>query len=418
MANQPTPPTLLIISQVFVPDPAAVGQQIADLAGEMVHRGWNVVVYTSARGYDDPQRRYRRHEFIDGVDVRRLPLSSFGKSSIAIRLLAGALFLAQAIVRALFLPRLELILVSTSPPFAGIGGTLLSWLRATPLVWWVMDLNPDQMVAAGKLSSSSFAVRVFEWMNRMTLSRSRDVIALDLYMKRRLVSKGPYEQKVHVVPPWPHDTILTAPKGASDSFRARHGLGDAFVVMYSGNHAIQHPLETLLNAARRLAERCNLVFVFVGGGAGKEGVDQQVREGAPNIVSLPFQPLDDLGESLAAADVHVVTMGNEVVGIVHPCKVYGALAVGRPILFFGPAESHIGDIMASHDIGVRVDHGDVGGAVAAIEKLSGLSSDTLAAIGKTAVAIVRGAFSQDHSMNKVADILCGPQNTVAEKANS
>lgn len=409
--RQSARPTLLIISQVYVPDPAAVGQQIADLAGEMVHRGWNVVVYTSARGYDDPQRRYQRREVIDGVDVRRLPLSSFGKSSIAIRLIAGALFLAQAVLRALFVPRLRVILVSTSPPFAGIGGTLLSWVRATPLVWWVMDLNPDQMVAAGRLASSSLAVRLFEWMNRLTLSRARDVIVLDEYMKRRIANKGPYERKVHVVPPWPHDTILTAPFACSVSFRQRHGLGDAFVVMYSGNHAIQHPLDTLLEAASRLADRRDVIFVFIGGGAGKQDVDRRVREGAQNILSLPFQPLHDLGESLAAADVHVVAMGNEVVGIVHPCKVYGAMAVGRPILFFGPAESHVGDIMAEHDIGVRVEHGDVDGAIAAIAKLAGLSSDTRNAIGEAALAVVQGSFSQRLSMNKVADILCGQRNS-------
>lgn len=404
--RQPTRPTLLIISQVYVPDPAAVGQQIADVAAEMASRGWDVVVYTSARGYDDPHRRYRPREVINGVDVRRLPLSSFGKSSIAIRLIAGALFLAQAVLRAMFVPRLRLILVSTSPPFAGIGGTVLSWLRATPLVWWVMDLNPDQMVATGRFSSSALPVRVFERMNVLTMSRARDVIVLDEYMKKRILQKGPYERKVHVVPPWPHDAILSAPAASSISFRQRYGLGDSFVVMYSGNHAIQHPLDTLLNATSRLADRRDLMFVFVGAGAGKQEVDRRVKEGTRNILSLPFQPLKELGESLAAADVHVVTMGDDMVGIVHPCKVYGAMAVGRPILFFGPAQSHIGDIMANHDFGVRVQHGDVDGAVAAIVKLAGLPSDTRAAIGKTAMAIAQGSFSQRLSMNKVADILC------------
>ncbi len=410
MDRQPARPTLLIISQVYVPDPAAVGQQIADLAAEMVRRGWNVVVYTAARGYDDPHRRYQRRELIDGVDVRRLPFSSFGKSSIAIRLIAGALFLAQAFLRALFVPRLRLILVSTSPPFAGIAGTLLSWVRATPLVWWVMDLNPDQMVAAGRLASSSLAVRMFEWMNRLTLARARDVIVLDEYMKRRIATKGPYARKVYVVPPWPHDTILTTPTAPAMSFRQRHGLVDAYVVMYSGNHAIQHPLDTLLKAAGRLAERRDLMFVFIGGGAGKQDVDRRVSEGAQNILSLPFQPLHDLGESLAAADLHVVAMGNEVVGIVHPCKVYGAMAVGRPILFFGPAESHVGDIMATHYIGERVEHGDVDGAVAAIAKLATLPSSTRDSIGKTALAVVHGSFSQRLSMKKVADILCAQKD--------
>ena len=35
--------TLLVICQVYEPDPAAVGQQVADVAREMARRGWRVV---------------------------------------------------------------------------------------------------------------------------------------------------------------------------------------------------------------------------------------------------------------------------------------------------------------------------------------------------------------------------------------
>ena len=90
---------LLVICQVYEPDPAAVGQQVADVAREMARRGWRVVVYTSARGYEDPAIRYPRREERDGVTVRRLPLSSFGKRSLAVRLLGQTLFMAQAMFR-------------------------------------------------------------------------------------------------------------------------------------------------------------------------------------------------------------------------------------------------------------------------------------------------------------------------------
>ena len=75
---------LLILSQVYVPDPASVGQHMHDAAAEMVARGWRSVVLTSARGYDDPSRKYPSREVRDGVQIRRLALSSFGKRSILI----------------------------------------------------------------------------------------------------------------------------------------------------------------------------------------------------------------------------------------------------------------------------------------------------------------------------------------------
>jgi hypothetical protein len=99
-------PVFVIVSQVYVPDPAAVGQYVADVAAEMVRRGYRTIVYTSARGYDDPSKAYLARETRDGVEVRRLPFSSFGKSSIAVRLAAQCLFLVQAVVRGLFTPGL------------------------------------------------------------------------------------------------------------------------------------------------------------------------------------------------------------------------------------------------------------------------------------------------------------------------
>ena len=62
---------LLILSQVYVPDPAAVGQHLHDVAKAMAKRGWDVRVVCSSRGYDDPSRRYPKHEIRDGVTIRR-----------------------------------------------------------------------------------------------------------------------------------------------------------------------------------------------------------------------------------------------------------------------------------------------------------------------------------------------------------
>ena len=84
-----------------MPDPASVGQHMHDAAREMARRGYRVVVYASARGYDEPSRRYPRRETLDGVEIRRLPFASFGKGSLRARLLGGISFLAQATLRAL-----------------------------------------------------------------------------------------------------------------------------------------------------------------------------------------------------------------------------------------------------------------------------------------------------------------------------
>ncbi len=86
-----------------------------------------------------------------------------------------------------------------------------------------------------------------------------------------------------------------------------------------------------------------------------------------NVRCLPYQPLNELASSLSAADLHVVVMGNEFVGIVHPCKVYNIMSIGAPTLYIGPTPSHVTDI-ASQQQGrfFLTNHGDVDGVVKAV----------------------------------------------------
>jgi colanic acid biosynthesis glycosyl transferase WcaI len=400
--------TLLVITQVYPPDPAAVGQQLADASEAMVRRGWRVVVYTAGRGYDDPSVKFAARERRAGVEVRRLPLSSFGKSSIAIRLVAQALFMMQAIIRGLFLARLACVLVSTSPPFAGFGGTIVSWIRRVPLVWWAMDINPDQMVTSGRIGERSIVARVFDWMNCRTLARASAVIVLDDYMKQRMLRKARVGDRLHVIPPWPLETHLEAIPPESNPFLWRHGLSGKRVVMYSGNAGYSTPLETLLEATKRVEGIADLRFVFIGGGIVKRQIDQMVaRDCPPNILTLPYQPLDAIRYSLSAGDVHVVSIADEGVGVVHPCKVYGAMALGKPILALAPPRSHAADIVRDHGCGWAVRHGDVDSLTTILRDILDMPRQQLEAMGRAARNAVNTRFSHDLLLGAVCDVVEG-----------
>jgi colanic acid biosynthesis glycosyl transferase WcaI len=386
-------PHLLVITQVYPPDPAAVGQHLADVAEAMVAKGWRVTVLTANRGYDDPSLVYAPRECRRGVEIRRLSLSSFGKSSIAIRLLAQGLFMLQACALALFLPRITTVLASTSPPFAGAGAAIVARIRSARVVWWVMDLNPDQMIASGRITKTSLPARLFDLLNRFTLQTAAAVIVLDRFMRDRLAAKGRPRAPIAVIPPWAPD--VSVKDSDPEAFRAAHGLTNSFLVMYSGNHALQHPLTTILDAARLLENDPTIAFVFIGGGAGKKAIDERIAAGARNIFSLPYQPLSAIGSSLGAADVHVVSMGNEMVGIVHPCKIYGILAAGKPVIYLGPLESHAGDILASHAIGWNVAHGDAAKAAAVIRGAYAASQGDRDVMGRCAAAAASAEYSRD-----------------------
>jgi glycosyltransferase involved in cell wall biosynthesis len=402
--------TILVVSQVFVPDPASVGQHMADVAIELARRfqtgdKYDLRVYASARGYENPTVEYPRRETIGAADVRRFPFASFGKKSMPLRVLGTAVFMIQAFIAAMFTPRLAGIFFSTSPPLIGLPLSIAAAFRRVPTVYWAMDLNPDQLVALGKLKQSDCICRLLEATNRFILKRSALVIALDRFMAKRLAARKIPRLKIFVLPPWPHEnSIADAPTPTENPFRMRHNLNGKFVIMYSGNHSPSNPLTTILNAIVRLKAEPDIKFLFVGGGGAKKQVEEYIRNHElTNAISLPYQPLADLKHSLSAADVHIVSLGEEMIGIIHPCKIYGAMAAARPILFLGPQPSHISDLLDQHEIGLQIRHGDINGAVEAIRRFHGMTTTQLQSMGRTAQTILHQSLSQQLLCTRFCD---------------
>lgn len=377
-----------------------------DAAAELVRRGYRVVVYAASRGYDDPSKKYARREMLDGVTVRRLPLSSFGKKSIKVRLLGQLLFLMQVMLRGPFLRGLDRLLVSTSPPMASIAAVFIRFFRRVPVTFWAMDINPDQIIAMGQARAGSFMPRMFDVLNRAILKRARGVVALDRFMAARLEAKTPIGDRMAVMPPWPHESHLEPVAHSDNPFRQEQGLDDNFVIMYSGNISPAHPIETVLEAARRMQDNARIVFLFIGGGNGKKRIDEFIaKHNLTNVRTLPYQPLEMIKYSLSAADVHLVAMGEEMVGIVHPCKIYGAMTVARPILLLGPRESHAGELLDQFQMGWQVAHGDVDGARRKLEKMADASEAELAEMGNRGRAGIQQQLSMKTLCGKFCDVV-------------
>ncbi len=405
MSDRTRPRTFLVITQVYTPDTPAVGQHIAQATAELARRGHRVVVHTSANGYEDGSVRFPRRETVDGVEIVRLPFSSFGKKSFPIRALAGLLFVIQSTLRGLFM-RVDGVLVSTAPPFASIAAITLRILKRTPFTFWAMDLNPDQLIALGTMTERSPVARVFNALNRSMLKRAFAVIALDRFMAESLNRKRDIGDRMHVIPPGPLEDAIDPIEHEDNPFRATHGLEGKLVVMYAGNHGLTTPVDTLVDAALRMQDRERLVFMFIGAGLAKKAVTDAIERHAPtNIISLPYQPFSEIRYSLSAADVHAVTIVPEVVGVVHPCKIYGAMAVRRPVVLVGPEPSHVSDLVEKEGFGWRVDYGDTDRLVEVLDEILATDPGEMKRLGEQARTILEERFSHQKLFGGVADLV-------------
>ena len=341
---------ILLLNQVFYPDVAATAQYLSELAAALAGQGHEVTVVCARRAYEHPEKIYPARETWRGVKIFRVYSTRLGKRAKWHRAVDFASFIFSSCARLLFLPRHDVVVALTTPPLISFIGAWRAKLWRAKFCYWVMDMNPDEAIAAGWLRADSFAAKILERMSRFSFRRASWIIALDRFMRDRIIAKGIAPEKIAVLPPWSQDQDVRFDAAGREQFRREHGLTDKFVVMYSGNHSPVHPLDTLMRAAEILQSDTSIVFCFVGGGSEFKRVQCWAETGKrTNVLCLPYQPLTQLSASLSAADAHVVVMGEAMLGLVHPCKIYNMLAVAAPVIYIGPQPSHVTEILDRPD---------------------------------------------------------------------
>ncbi len=369
---------ILLLNQCFYPDHVSTAQHLTDLALGLAAAGHSVTVVASSRGYDNPEARFPVNETWKGIEIKRIWTPGLGKSTKLRRLLDFSVFWINAARILLLLPRHEVMICLTSPPLISTLGTLVSKVKKSLVIPWIMDLNPDEAVAAGWLKKGGIMERFLTISQNWSFKQAAKIVVLDRFMAERVIQKNIPPDRVQIIPPWSHDLAIQFDAKGREEFRRAHGLSDKFIVMYSGNHSPCHPLDTLLNVAKKLSKEPIIHFLFVGGGSEFKKVQRFVLDNQlSNITCLPYQPIENLSASLSSGDLHTVVMGDAFLGIVHPCKIYNIMAMGLPFLYIGPVESHVTDLAAKvalRDYTHLFQHGDSEGVLDAVQKQAKLGS--------------------------------------------
>ena len=347
---------ILFINQAFWPDAAATGQFLEDLVRHLAANGHEITVICSSNRYagapsetPEPPAHIRR--------VRGVP---FARSTMG-RALSYASFYIGSLWQALRTPRPDLVVTMTTPPMLSAIGMLLQKLRGTRHFIWEMDLFPDALVSLGALRQGSLADRAMGWLIDLSRRRSDGIVALGPCMEERLLRRGIPAEKIHIADNWADRNEISA-----EPFHE----GEELRVLYSGNLGLSHDTATIAGAMEALNGDAHFAFRFAGGGARRPELERFCGEKGISQVSFPpYARRGDLSASLAAADIGLVTVRDECVGVVVPSKVYGLLAAGRPILFIGPRGASASRLIEKHLCGWQVECGDIEGLVRLLREL-------------------------------------------------
>ena len=390
---------LLLLNQFYPPDVAPTGRYLHNLARELVSRGHQVDVLCSRGRYDDGAPVAPGE--LDGVRIERVAGLAAGSGSLLRRGAGFGWFLVSAAARARRLPRPDLILSLTTPPYVGLLARLLASWRGGRHAHWVMDVYPDVLAAHGLLRRQGLAWRALSALARLSLRESRLVVALGPEMKRSLAACAPPEA-LRALPLW----APFEPSAEPRSTARRQALGwgeDELVLLYSGNLGRSHLLGEFLEAARRLGPG-GPRWVFAGGGPQRATVESfRARHPEARVECRPYVDDGELREALAAGDVHLASLAPAFSGVVVPSKLQAAFALGRPLLFVGPRACEAGRWLEESGGGWLVEPGDVEGLLHALAQAGDAAQRH--SRGQSALDFARRTFDPRQGVAQLADWL-------------
>ena len=146
-------------------------------------------------------------------------------------------------------------------------------------------------------------------------------------MRNMLLARGLEPDKVVLMRHWV-DREKIAPSSRDNPWRCEQGIGlDKFVVLSAGTIGYISGAEVIVDAAQRLRDRQDILFLIVGEGPIKEKLVEKARQyGLENMKFMPFQSAEALADVQATGNVGLVTLLPATGESSIPSKMHGYTA--------------------------------------------------------------------------------------------
>lgn len=392
---------VLLVTQYFHPE----NFKSNDVAFELSRRGYDVTVLTGLPNYPkgciyDGYGIFRkRKEVIDGVKIYRtlvIPRGKGGGVRLALNYLSWALIASLwAFFMAIF-HRYDAVLVhETSPITQGFPALVVKKLQRIPMYFWVLDLWPESLQAAGNINNRNI-LGFFTWVTRLMYRNSDKILISSKGFRQSILEKGDFEDKLVYFPNWAEDIFNNTVECEIPD------LPDGFRVMFAGNVGEAQDFDAVMSAAQML-KGTDARLIIIGDGRKKEWIDRYMEENdlADVVYMMGRHPLESMPALFRKADVLFLSLkADYIFTLTTPAKLQAYMASGKPVLAMidGDARQTIIDA----DCGISCASGDYKAfaeCVLRLKDMPGKERDILGSNGRL-------YFEKHFRMEKCIDDLC------------
>jgi glycosyltransferase involved in cell wall biosynthesis len=368
-----------------------------DLSRGLAELGWTITVLTatSALPMDEANNRHRV------VRLGRQQKAADATKSVTGKTLAGLRFLGSCLLWCSFRAhRNDLVFIVSNPPFIGLIGPILKIVRRLSYIYLFQDLFPRSAVLSGVLPAQGLSTQIWAALMQWICRHSAATVVLNQAMAQRLQQESSRRLPLIVIHNWAIELGSASPR-ATNPFAIEYGFQSRFTIQYSGNFGRLHDINTLIDAAAQLQNDPAIQFLFIGGGAKQQEIQQA---GLSNVLLLPYQPRPRLPESLAACDLACISLIPGAEHTLAPCKLYGILASGRGLVLIAGPNCDLAELVQHEKIGIVVAPGDSELLAQQLQHLS-QQPEEVAAMGKRAKRVYAEHFGFERSLKHYNELL-------------
>lgn len=334
---------ILFICQYFYPELFRGN----DIAFDWAKYGNEVTVICGTPNY--PKGKFfegygwfkKRHENINGVNVRRLPIIPRGNGGALMLMLNYFSYLILAsiyvLLLALFGEKRDLVFVQQlSPVVMSFPGVIYKKVKRVPLYTWILDLWPESLQSAGGINNK-YILGFFDWFVKKEYEHSTKILISSKNFRQSIASKGGYyKDKIIYYPQWAEDVFVKNNSAKMEELRAKlPSLPSGFKVMFAGNIGEAQDFDHIMKTALSLKNENDIHFIFVGDGRKKPWVENFIRENEleDTVHCVGRYPVEMMPVFFEQANAMLVTLKNEpIFKLTAPAKIQAYMASKKMII--------------------------------------------------------------------------------------
>lgn len=380
-----------------------------DVAFELTRLGYDVTVLTAIPDY--PGGKFfdgygffrKRKETVRGVKVIRafiIPRGQGGTIRLLLNYLSYFLSSLMVSIRLGLFGKFDRVLIhETSPVMIGVPAVMVKKLQKIPLCFWVLDLWPESLQAAGGVNNP-WVLGMFRRMTTWIYRHSDKILMSSKGFESSILEKGDFASKLVYFPNW------------ADKALEGHGsyqlpaLPNGFIAMFAGNMGEAQDFDHIMSAAKLLKDERHIHFVFVGDGRKRPWVEAyRDKYGLQETVHwVGRHPVEAMPSFFEKADVMLMTLKDvSIFNLTAPAKLQAYMSASKPILAMMNGEGP--RILAEAECGRSVPAADAEALAKALREMSKMNKTELAEMGLRGKAYQQAHFDLDKSISHLIEIL-------------